>query len=87
MIDSQYLSSQRDSGPSTLSTYRILFIDRRERVTAVDDFDAVSKSDALEVCAQRQGLHYAVELWLGGSLVARRGPPRTTAERQTRLIG
>jgi hypothetical protein len=64
-----------------------LFIDQRERVTAVDDFDAVTKDDALEICAQRQGLHYAVELWIGGSLVARRGPPKATAERRTRQIG
>jgi hypothetical protein len=60
----------------------MLFIDPRERVTVVDDFDAVTRTDAIEICAQRQGLHYAVELWLGGTLVARHGPPKALGARQ-----
>lgn len=72
---------------STLSIYRILFIDRHERVTAIDDFDAVTKTDAIEICTHRRGLHHAVELWLGGALITRHGPPKAASDRKTRQIG
>lgn len=64
-----------------MAIYRILFIDRRERITAIDDFDAASKTAAIDTCTERRGMHYAVELWAGEVLVARLGPPKAEAER------
>ena len=80
-------SSQEILSLSTLSIYRILFIDRHERVTAIDDFDAVTKTDAIEICTHRRGLHHAVELWFGGTLITRHGPPKAVSDRKTRQIG